>query len=213
MFRIQKKELDLLAAYNRKEGTSASSYILRYVSIPVGILVVFLGVFLFLYIGNHNIQGKIDDVNLLNEEIQLKIDATDQGPYNELTTLQGTYQSLEEIDNYIASLPIITQKQIMNLKNSLLGGMTMNSLGFTQETGQISVTYSSSNVQNIEKYISNLKTKYNMANISYNGYQQSTSSSTTSTGEVDPLTGQEITTTVQNTTYSFSLVITANGGA
>lgn len=213
MFRIQKKELDLLAAYNRKEGTSASSYILRYVSIPVGILVVFLGVFLFLYIGNHNIQGKIDDVNLLNEEIQLKIDATDHEPYNELTTLQGTYQSLEEIDNYIASLPIITQKQIMNLKNSLLGGMTMNSLGFTQETGQISVTYSSSNVQNIEKYISNLKTKYNMANISYNGYQQSTSSSTTSTGEVDPLTGQEITTTVQNTTYSFSLVITANGGA
>ncbi len=143
----------------------------------------------------------------------MKIDATDQGPYNELTTLQGTYQSLEEIDNYIASLPIITQKQIMNLKNSLLGGMTMHSLGFTQETGQISVTYSSSNVQNIEKYISNLKTKYNMANISYNGYQQSTSSSTTSTGEVDPLTGQEITTTVQNTTYSFSLVIIANGGA
>lgn len=98
-------------------------------------------------------------------------------------------------------------------KNSLLSNMTLNSLSFDQEAKTIAASFTSMNVQNIEKYISNLKTKYQMTNISYNGYQQTKKTNTVGTGEFDALTGQEITTTSETTFYSFSIVILLDGGA
>ena len=213
MFRIQNKELDLLAAYNRKEGPSKSSKVLKYVSIPLGLFLVFAMAFIFIFVMNRTVQNKIDDVQLLNEEIQLKIDATDKEPYYKLATLKATYSSLQSVDNTIASLPELTKKQVLTLKNSLLSNMTLNSLSFDQEAKTIAASFTSMNVQNIEKYISNLKTKYQMTNISYNGYQQTKKTNTVGTGEFDALIGREITTTSETTFYSFSIVILLDGGA
>lgn len=173
MFRIQDKELDLLAAYNRKEGPSKPSKALKYISVPLGLFFVFVCIFIFLFMMNKNVQNKIDDVKLTNEELQLKIDAIDKEPYDRLTLLEGTYASLESVDNYIAKLPQVTKNQILTLKNTLLSNMTINSITFDQESKKINVSFVSLNVQNIEKYISNLKTKQQMNNITYSGYQQS----------------------------------------
>ena len=65
---------------------------------------------------------------------------------------------------------------------------------------------------NIEKYISNLKTKQQMNNITYSGYQQSKGSNSVGTGEYNVLTGEEITTITESTHYSFSLIISLDGG-
>ena len=39
--KIQNKELDLLAAYNRKEGPSKSSKVVRLIAIPLSLIVFF----------------------------------------------------------------------------------------------------------------------------------------------------------------------------
>ncbi|MFR6098954.1 MAG: hypothetical protein ACLUIS_02350 [Longibaculum sp.] len=77
---------------------------------------------------------------------------------------------------------------------------------------KINVSFVSLNVQNIEKYISNLKTKQQMNNITYSGYQQSKGSNSVGTGEYNVLTGEEITTITESTHYSFSLIISLDGG-
>ena len=50
----------------------------RYISVPLGLFFVFVCIFIFLFMMNKNVQNKIDDVKLTNEELQLKIDAIDK---------------------------------------------------------------------------------------------------------------------------------------
>ena len=181
--KIQNKELDLLAAYNRKEGPSKSSKVVRLIAIPLSLIVFFGAIYLYLFISNYHLQKQIDEVNLSNEELQLKIDSTDKEPYNELTVLQGTYSSLEAIDNYVSGLSKIDKQNILQLQKKLLSGMTL--------------------LRNSEDY----------AQITYTGYQQGSSTTSQGTGETNPLTGQEITTDTVVLYYNFSLVLTLNGGA
>lgn len=211
--KIQNKELDLLAAYNRKDGPTKSSKIIKMLAVPIGLLVIFGLSFLYLFMINHNLENKINEVKLSNEEIQLKIDVTDKEPYFELNTLKGTFDSLQQIDNYVSNLPEITKNKILNLQKSLLSGMSINSIAYNQQTKQMTVSYTSSNVQNIEKYITALKNTNQYSDISYVGYQQGSSTSTQTTGETDPLTGEPVTTNTVNVFYNFNLVMTLDGGA
>lgn len=211
-YKIQNKELDLLAAYERKEGPSKISKILKMVGIPIGLVLIFTISFLFLFLGNKSIENQINDMNASNEEVQLKIDAIDKEPYYELSSLEGTYASLQTIDNYLSGLPHITAEKILTLKQSLLSGMSMHTLSYDQTNKVINASFSSSNVQNIEKYVSVLKTKTYYSNIVYTGYQQSSQSTTQGTGQIDELTGQEITTNEVVVSYNFNLVVTLEGG-
>ena len=88
----------------------------------------------YLFISNYHLQKQIDEVNLSNEELQLKIDSTDKEPYNELTVLQGTYSSLEAIDNYVSGLSKIDKQNILQLQKKLLSGMTLNSISYNQDS-------------------------------------------------------------------------------
>lgn len=174
----------------------------------------FFGViYLYLFISNYHLQKQIDEVNLSNEELQLKIDSTDKEPYNELTVLQGTYSSLEAIDNYVSGLSKIDKQNILQLQKKLLSGMTLNSISYNQDSKEMTVSYTSSNVQNIEKYVTILRNSEDYAQITYTGYQQDSSTTSKGTGETNPLTGQEITTDTVVLYYNFSLVLTLNGGA
>lgn len=211
-YKIQNKELDLLAAYERKEGPSKISKVLKMVGIPIGLVLIFTISFLFLFLGNKGIENQINDMNASNEEVQLKIDAIDKEPYYELSSLEGTYASLQTIDNYLSGLPHITAEKILTLKQSLLSGMSMHTLSYDQTNKVINASFSSSNVQNIEKYVSVLKTKTYYSNIVYTGYQQSSQSTTQGTGQIDELTGQEITTNEVVVSYNFNLVVTLEGG-
>lgn len=211
-YKIQDKELDLLAAYNRKEGPSQLSTTMKLIGVPIGLIVIFAIVFLFLFMNNRSIQNKIDEVNLKNEEVQLKIDVTDKTPYNELTSLQGTYESLQAIDASLSNLPSLTKEKILGLKKNLLSGMSLKTISYSQESKQLNASFTSSNVQNIEKYITLLKTKDYYKDITYTGYQQSSQTSSQGTGQIDELTGLEITTNTVTLFYNFNITIAVDGG-
>lgn len=212
VYKIQNKELDLLAAYNRKEGPTRFSQIMKILGIPVGLISLFAVVFLFIYVSNMHLENKIADAQYINEEIQLKIDVTDKAPYNELTVLEGTFESLQTIDSTLSSLPTLTKEKIMGLKQNLLSGMSIQTISYSQESGQLNASLTSSNVQNIEKYITQLKKNDYYKNITYTGYQQGTQTSTQGTGQIDELTGQEITTNTVTLFYNFNIIIAVDGG-
>lgn len=211
-YKIENKELDLLAAYNRKDGPSPFLRILKLIGVPLGIIVFVLVVSVTLFILNNNIQDDIDQVAIENQAIQKQIDSCDQKAYQELTTLEGTYQSVQQIDEYIISLPKITQNKINGLRRTLLDGMSIETITYNQANGQLTVSYISSNVRNIEKYVSVIKENNHYKNVSYKGYQQGSKTTQTYTGEYDPITGQPITNQTVVLYYTFSVTITISGG-
>ena len=158
--KIQNKELDLLAAYNRKEGPSKSSKVVRLIAIPLSLIVFFGAIYI-----------------------------------------------------YVSGLSKIDKQNILQLQKKLLSGMTLNSISYNQDSKEMTVSYTSSNVQNIEKYVTILRNSEDYAQITYTGYQQGSSTTSQGTGETNPLTGQEITTDTVVLYYNFSLVLTLNGGA
>lgn len=211
-YKIENKELDLLAAYNCKDGPSPFLRIFKLIGIPVGIVVVVAIVCITLLVLNYNVQTDIDQTVTENQSIQKQIDKCDKKAYQELTTLEGTYQSVQQIDEYITSLPIITQNKINGLKRTLLKGMSIQTITYNQKNGQLTVSYISSHVRNIEKYVSAIKENKQYKKVSYKGYQQGSKTTQTFTGEYDPITGQPITAQSVALYYTFSATITITGG-
>lgn len=211
-YKIENKELDLLAAYNCKDGPSPFLRIFKLIGIPVGIVVVVAIVCITLLVLNYNVQTDIDQTVTENQSIQKQIDKCDKKAYQELTTLEGTYQSVQQIDEYITSLPIITQNKINGLKRTLLKGMSIQTITYNQKNGQLTVSYISSHVRNIEKYVSAIKENKQYKKVSYKGYQQGSKTTQTFTGEYDPITGQPITAQSVALYYTFSVTITITGG-
>lgn len=211
-YKIENKQLDLLAAYNRKEGPSLVEKYIKILIAPVLIVIVIGVSCTLLYLSNKNMQSKIDDIHQQNQMIQSQIDKSDLDAYQELTKLEGTFQSIEKVDAYISSLPIITREKVRFLQTSLLNGMSIQALNYNQETGQMSISYRSIYVNNIEKYVTRVKTNPDYSKVSYKGYQQSTQTNTIDTGTVDPLTGLPVTTQSTSTYYTFSLIIVIDGG-
>lgn len=211
-YKIENKQLDLLAAYNRKEGPSSVEKYVKMFIAPVLLIIIIGASWTLLFLSNKNTQSKIDDINQQNQIIQSQIDASDLDAYQELTTLEGTFASLEQVDAYISALPRVTREKVRYLQTSLLNGMSIQSLSYNQETGVISASCQSVYVNNIEKYVSKIKTNPDYLNVSYKGYQQSTQTNTIDTGTVDPLTGLPVTTQSTSTYYTFSISVAIGGG-
>lgn len=212
MFKVSNKKLDLLAAYYRKEGPSSFEKYIRIFGIPTVLIVVLLAFYGFMYFSNSSLEDKINEVKQDTQVIQDKIDNSDQSAYKELTTLQNTYDSIKKTDEYISKLPRITKRKIESLRDSLLSNMSIDSLTYEQTSGQVSMSCRSSNVRNIEKYITILKKNKLYSNIIYKGYQQTTQTNTIHTGQYDELTGQEITTQSSTSYYTFNVVVVIAGG-
>ena len=211
-YKIENKELDLLAAYHQKEGPSPFSKIMKSIGITLALFVLLMASYIVIFVMNNQLQSQVDDMKLENEALQLKIDSTDHEPYNQLTQLQSTYDSLERIDRYISQLPKVTRDKINVLQKKLLNGMKMTSIQYNQSNGQIVLGCTSTNVRNIEKYVSSIKEHAYYNQVSYKGYQKNTQTSQVTTGQIDPLTGVEITRENVSVFYSFTVTVTIDGG-
>ena len=211
-YKIENKELDLLAAYNRKEGPSQVEKYIKLFGIPVLLVVIVGGISGFLYMSNSHLQNKITDMKERNDILQLEIDTSDLDAYNELTALEGTFESVEKVDSYISNLPTITKNKIKDMQKALLAGMNIQSIAYTQTNGQVVLSCISSDVRNIEKYVTKLKNNSDFINVTYKGYQQTSQTKSVNTGEVDALTGLPITSQTTSIFYTFQVTITLGGG-
>jgi type II secretory pathway component PulL len=211
-FRIEKKELDLLAAYNRKEKATQQSSQLKLILIPFTLIILSLLIILNLVIINKKVQRNIDDVVSQNEEIQKEIDTYDTSIYQKYLTMQETNNAIKKIDAYIETLPEMTKDKINLLKTNLLSTMEIKTITYDQTSSQVSVSYTSHSVTNIEKYVATIRKISSFKDIDYKGYQSVSNTIVTNTGEYDSETGQAITSSYTENYYTFSLTITIDGG-
>lgn len=111
-YRIENKELDLLAAYNRKEGPKKSTKALKLAAVPVLTALLFGSGTFAVSLNNKLIQQNIDDVEISNQALRYDIEKCDAEAYNQLQILNAQYTALQQADVLIATLPKITQKKI-----------------------------------------------------------------------------------------------------
>ncbi|MEG0368104.1 MAG: hypothetical protein RR585_14775, partial [Coprobacillus sp.] len=98
MASIRNKQIDLLVAYNRSDEPSPLLKTFKIIAVPAILIVVFVSIFIVFTVMKMDKTNKINDAKAENEIIQLKIDATDKKPYEELQSLQTTFAALEELD-------------------------------------------------------------------------------------------------------------------
>lgn len=213
MASIKNKQMDLLVAYNRSDEPSPLLKTFKVVAVPAILLLVFVSIFLVFTVLKMDKNSKIADAKADNEVIQLKIEATDKTPYDELQSLQTTFTSIEELDKSLSSLSELTKQKILYIQNDLIAGVSLASLSFDQQSNLLTVSLSSTNVQNIEKYVTKLKKHVEYASVEYTGYQETSSQKSTQTSEdvLDELLGN--TTQVETVAYSFQVKITLDGKA
>lgn len=210
MASIRNKQIDLLVAYNRSDEPSPLLKTFKTIAVPAILIVVFASIFIGFTVMKMDITNKINDAKAENEIIQLKIDATDKKPYEELQSLQTTFASLEELDKSLSTLPELTKQKILYIQKDLITGVSLSSLSFDQKSNLLTVSLSSSNVQNIEKYVTKLKNHVEYSSVEYTGYQEGASSSNnTGSGLLDGLLGNVSEETV--TSYGFQVKITLDG--
>lgn len=210
-YRIENKELDLLAAYNRKEGPKKSTKALKLAAVPVLTALLFGSGTFAVSLNNKLIQQNIDDVEISNQALRYDIEKCDEEAYNQLQILNAQYTALQQADALIASLPKITQKKINDALSAMYSGMKLKSLSFVQKEGKLSIHAESFYVTNIEKYVRDLKKNPAFLDVNYSGYSQISNTTSYSTGAVDPETGEEIMIDFTETSYSFIVTITIGG--
>lgn len=204
---LKNKEIDLMAAYNRNDEPSRYEGIIKLSIPPLVILLVCLIPFGILTINNMSMQNQIDETNSEIEKYNLAIDSTDASAYEKLQSFQNVLTSIQNLNDQINSMSRIDSHSIQTLQNQLITGMTIESIQYVRETGTMSLGVSSTNVQNIEKYVKNLKKQDVFANVDYNAYSEVTSSTTSTSDEIDPLTGLPVTLTTESTSYKTTITI------
>lgn len=192
-YRIEKKKLNLLAAYNRKEGPSKYVMIGRLVVIPLLIVALFGGAYASIIKEYRVLQEQVDEVKLRNEALQEEIDQCNLSEYDRYVLLQKEYTELQQIDSYLEAQPSISKNTINQIITAMYSGMSMNSINCNQASKSISINAVSSNVRNIEQYVTKLKKLPGVSDVAYNGYTQSTNSEN------------------KKVQYSFSIRITLGG--
>ncbi|MEG0451468.1 MAG: hypothetical protein RR558_00265 [Coprobacillus sp.] len=212
-YKIKNKQLDLLAAYNRNDKPSRMSASLKFMIVPIVLVLVFASIFAFMTIITLDKKNQTKTINEDAEVIQLKIDATDKTPYEELQKMETALASIETIDSSLSALPEITKNKIQYIKKDLIAGMTISSISFDQSTKLITVSLMSNNVQNIEKYIGKLKLHAEYSDVEYTGYSEKTTTTTTdSTNFLDQF-GNPTKNVTSSSGYSFQVKINIDEGA
>ena len=154
-----------------------------------------------------NVQKQINSLNEDIDKYNLAIAATDVTAYEQLSSFQTVLDSIQQLNDQINAIPSINTKLVNSIQKALINGMTIDTISFTRDSQSITLSISSNNVQNIEKYVKSLKQNDAFASINYTGYSEVTNSQTQDTGTTDPLTGLPITTTVESTSYKATVGI------
>ena len=184
MFRkIQNKELDLLAAYYRKDEDAHLSHFFKPLFIPCIIAFFVIAIFMGLTVANGILENDIADAKLTVEANQLKISDDEKAAYDQLQTLQKQEEEMQSFVNSFSQTASLSQSYLQGLQKALLKNMTIESMSYNGESQALTLIMTSTDVLNIEKYISTIKKDTKYQNVSYSGYQQVGQTSSDNSGK------------------------------
>lgn len=183
---IAKKDIDLLAAYNRKTGPSPYSSILRIAILPLCLVLIIGSVFVFQRV---RIASRNDEITQIDTDIKAynkKIASSGSDAYDLYNEMANKNNEIETVINNIKSYPRLTTDLMNVYFNNLINGLNMTAIAY--EDGVVMISATATNVLTIEDYVRKLRNSNLFLDIIYNGYQSNETSTTVTSDDADDVT-------------------------
>lgn len=194
---IAKKDIDLLAAYNRKTGPSPYASIMKLAILPLCLVLIIGSVFVFQKVRTASIDDNIVETDKEIKDYNKKIASMGSEAYDLYNEMANKNSEIEEVINNINSYPRLTTESMYIFINNLFNGLSLNALSYTD--GVVSVSATATNVLTIEDYVRKLRNSNLFIDVIYTGYQSTDTSTTVSSDDVD----EDVTVTSK--VYSFQV--------
>ncbi|RHS91574.1 hypothetical protein [Erysipelatoclostridium sp. AM42-17] len=210
------RDIDFLSVYYAKESTNTINFEkIKPWILPIVLVVLFAGSTGYFALNNHSMQK---DVDSLNDKLQALIvqnaKQTDTEKETTLANLQKELKTSQAISDNLSSYPQIT-KQMPDQIQSVSKDLTIKSVSFTQENGNIVLSVESNRVDGCQNAVRQLKETGLFDDVNYTGYSQSGGVSEQTQNVTDPTTGEvttQTTTTQTPIVYSSTITCVLQGG-
>lgn len=180
---IAKKDIDLLAAYNRKTGPSPYASIMKLAILPLCLVLIIGSVFVFQKVRTASIDDNIVETDKEIKDYNKKIASMGSDAYDLYNEMTNKNSEIETVINNINSYPRLTTESMNIFINNLYNGISMRAISYSD--GVVSISATATNVLTIEDYVRKLRNSKQFMDVNYTGYQSSETSTTVSSDEVD----------------------------
>lgn len=194
---IAKKDIDLLAAYNRKTGPSPYASIIKLTVLPLCLVLIIGCVFVFQKVRIASIDDNIVETDKEIKDYNKKIASMGSDAYDLYNEMTNKNSEIETVINNINSYPRLTTESMNIFINNLYNGISMRAISYSD--GVVSISATATNVLTIEDYVRKLRNSKQFMDVNYTGYQSSETSTTVSSDEVD----EDVTVTYK--VYAFQV--------
>lgn len=180
---IAKKDIDLLAAYNRKTGPSPYASIIKLTVLPLCLVLIIGSIFVFQKVRIASIDDNIVETDNEIKDYNKKIASMGSDAYDLYNEMTNKNSKIETVINNINSYPRLTTESMNIFINNLYNGISMRAISYSD--GVVSISATATNVLTIEDYVRKLRNSKQFMDVNYTGYQSSETSTTVSSDEVD----------------------------
>lgn len=200
---IAKKDIDLLAAYNRKTGPSPYASIIKLTVLPLCLVLIIGSVFVFQKVRIASIDDNIVETDNEIKDYNNKIASMGSDAYDLYNEMTNKNSKIETVINNINSYPRLTTESMNIFINNLYNGISMRAISYSD--GVVSISATATNVLTIEDYVRKLRNSKQFMDVNYTGYQSSETSTTVSSDKVD----EDVTVTSK--VYAFQVECVLKG--
>ena len=202
------RDIDFLAVYNRRDKKSIDTSFVKWIILPLVLVLAFGSAFGYFTIKNKGLQNDIDNLNIkLQEELAKAGNAENNEKVESEAQLKTELANLQLIDTNLASYPQISKGVLDSIRNSC-DKVTLSSIAYDQSSGAIDLEITASNVSGCQEAVRLLRGSPEFTSVEYSGYSQSGGTSESQQTVTDPVTGQTTTQTVSESSpiiYSTSV--------
>lgn len=204
-----KSDINLMRDYKQSNVVKKeSNYKYKALILPIGLAVLFLGVFLTFFILNMQMEKNLNWINeYLNDE-QVQAEYTQAQTLNaQIALIDEEISRMENINKAIMSNPKLVSEKLYRMRELCNGVIALNTMAYDGITGDINMTAMANNEQEAARYIQRLKDTGYFTQVVYIGYAElemsQTSTTTTAITSTTAPASESTTTTTTATGYSF----------
>lgn len=205
MNKLMNKKLNLLEAYEQSFlDPHRYDRIKRLIPLMV-IALVLLAFFISMTLLTRKVDNESEAINSQIKTVQRAINQTDKGPYQKLDKMQKALSAIKSVDDSINSLIKFDKATLTNLiSTASRQGVTITSITFNQQENKLTIGCSTATATKVTSFVKSLRedTKH-YDNISYTGYSEQVTQTTSPDQINQNASTQPVTQTT--TTYNFQV--------
>lgn len=204
--KLKKKDIDLLQAYNRKNGSTPYAKAMKLAILPLSVTLLYGSVFAWQSLEALSNNNELKENNNKISSYQQKINDMGSDDYKNYIDYQEKNATLSDVLGILHSYPDLNSGLMNVFTNNLAGGMSIKT--FAYDNGKFTVSLVTQNVVTIEEYVRVLRASGVFANVEYDGYQQGEQTLASSAD----LSANLNESAVKYTIYNFQVICTLKGG-